>query len=63
MNVKRLERGARHAAAAFDGGGFFVQTPDELGPALDAAFASRAPSIVNVMLDPAAPWYAGRALI
>ena len=59
LGVRHYER----MAAAFDGEGYFVQTPDELGPALDAAFASSAPSIVNVMLDPAAPWYAGRALI
>ena len=48
-------------ADAFDGEGFFVEKPDELAPALDAAFASDKPSIVNVMLDPAAPWYPGRS--
>ena len=36
LGVRHYER----MAPAFDGEGFFVQTPDELGPALDAAFAS-----------------------
>jgi len=58
LGVRHYER----MAAAFDGEGFFVERPEELGPALDRAFASSAPSIVNVMLDPAAPWYPGRYL-
>ncbi len=57
--------GTRHyerMAPAFDGDGWFVEHPDQIGPALDAAFASDAPSIVNVMLDPAAEYFPGRAL-
>jgi thiamine pyrophosphate-dependent acetolactate synthase large subunit-like protein len=58
LGVRHYER----MAPAFDGEGFFVETPEELGLALDAAFASSAPSIVNVMLDPKAPWYPGRVI-
>jgi thiamine pyrophosphate-dependent acetolactate synthase large subunit-like protein len=58
LGVRHYER----MAPAFDGEGLFVETPEELGPALDTAFASSTPTIVNVMLDPAAPWYAGRYL-
>ena len=58
LGVRHYER----MAGAFDGEGFFVEQPDEIGPALDAAFASPAPSIVNVMLDPAAEYFAGRHL-
>ena len=57
--------GLRHyerMAGAFDGPGFLVEEPDEIGPALDAAFASDAPSIVNVMLDPAGEYFPGRHL-
>ena len=41
-------------AEAFGGRGFFVQKPEELGPALKDAFASPVPTIVNVMLNPRA---------
>jgi acetolactate synthase-1/2/3 large subunit len=58
LGVRHYER----MAAMFDGEGYFVETPAELGLALDAAFAASAPSIVNVMLDPAAPWYPGRVI-
>ncbi|MSO78915.1 MAG: thiamine pyrophosphate-binding protein [Acidimicrobiia bacterium] len=58
LGVRHYER----MAPGFDGEGIFVETPDELGPALDTAFAASTPTIVNVMLDPAAPWYAGRYL-
>jgi acetolactate synthase-1/2/3 large subunit len=51
-----------HMARAFDGEGYFVEAPEEIGPALDAAFASDEPSIVNVMLDPAAEYFPGRHL-
>ena len=34
------------------GGGETVRTPDEIGPALDRAFASGVPYLVNVMTDP-----------
>jgi acetolactate synthase-1/2/3 large subunit len=57
--------GVRHyeqMAGAFDGRGIFVERPEEIGPALDAAFAAGAPSIVNVMVDPAAEYFSGRAL-
>ncbi len=57
--------GTRHyerMAAAFDGPGFFVERPEQIGPALDAALASHKPAIVNAMLDPAAEWFAGRWL-
>ena len=49
-------------AGAFDGEGYFVDRPDQIGPALDAAFVADAPSIVNVMLDPAAEYFVGRHL-
>lgn len=35
------------------GGGETVTSPDEIGPALDRAFASGVPYLVNVMTDPA----------
>lgn len=58
LGVRHYER----MAEAFDGTGSLVETPEEIGPALDAAFASGAPSIVNVMLDPAAEYFPGRHL-
>ncbi|HXZ86048.1 MAG TPA: thiamine pyrophosphate-binding protein [Myxococcota bacterium] len=58
LGVRHYER----MAGAFDGSGFFVERPDEIGPALDAALGSGKPAIVNVMLDPAAEWFAGRFL-
>ncbi len=58
LGVRHYER----MAGAFDGEGFFVEHPDEIGPALDAAFAGGTPSIVNVMVDPAAEWFPGRSL-
>jgi 2-hydroxyacyl-CoA lyase 1 len=39
---------------AFGGQGWFVETPDQLRPALDKAFASGKPSIVNIMINPSA---------
>jgi thiamine pyrophosphate-dependent acetolactate synthase large subunit-like protein len=39
--------------SALGGHGELVQTPDELGPALDRAFATKGPSLVNVITDPA----------
>ena len=56
------ERHYERMAGVFDGVGFYVETVAELGPALDAAFASDQPSIVNVMLDPAAEYFPGRYL-
>jgi acetolactate synthase-1/2/3 large subunit len=38
---------------ALGGHGELVQDPDELGPALDRAFATKGPSLVNVITDPA----------
>ena len=58
LGVRHYER----MAPAFDGEGFFVERPEQIGPALDAAFATSTPSIVNVMLDPAAEYFPGRAL-
>jgi 2-hydroxyacyl-CoA lyase 1 len=39
---------------AFGGKGFFVETPDQLRPALDAAFATDGPAVVNIMINPSA---------
>jgi 2-hydroxyacyl-CoA lyase 1 len=36
---------------AFGGDGYFVETPDQLKPALDAAFASNRPNIINIMIS------------
>ena len=36
---------------AFGGLGFFCEKPDEIRPALEKAFASGKPSIVNIMID------------
>jgi len=58
LGVRHYER----MAGAFDGQGFFVNQPDEIGPALDAAFAANTPSIVNVMVDPTAEYFPGRHL-
>jgi acetolactate synthase-1/2/3 large subunit len=37
---------------ALGGHGELVSTPGELGPALERAFASGLPSVVNVLTDP-----------
>jgi 2-hydroxyacyl-CoA lyase 1 len=39
---------------AFGGHGYFVETPDQLRPALEKAFASDRASIVNIMINPSA---------
>ena len=39
LGVRHYER----MAGAFDGEGFFVEQPDQIGPALDAAFAATTP--------------------
>lgn len=49
-------------AGAFDGRGWFIERAEELGPALDEALASDAPTILNVMVDPAAEYFPGRHL-
>lgn len=57
--------GLRHyerMAGAFDGHGELVERPEQIGPALDRAFASSRPSILNVVLEPAAEYFAGRRL-
>ena len=36
---------------AFGGDGYFVETPDQLRPALEAAFASGKPNVVNIMIN------------
>jgi acetolactate synthase-1/2/3 large subunit len=38
---------------ALGGGGELVTSPDEIGPALDRAFASGVPYLVNIVTDPA----------
>jgi acetolactate synthase-1/2/3 large subunit len=38
---------------ALGGGGELVERPDDIGPALDRAFASGVPYVVNVLTDPA----------
>jgi acetolactate synthase-1/2/3 large subunit len=53
--VAELAPGIRYdrAIEALGGTGELVQEPDELGPALDRAFATRGVSLVNVLTDPA----------
>jgi len=58
LGVRHYER----LAAGFDGIGAFVERPDELEPALEMAFASEMPSIVNVMVEPQPEYFAGRYL-
>jgi 2-hydroxyacyl-CoA lyase 1 len=36
---------------AFGGDGYFVETPDQLRPVLEAAFASNRPNVVNIMIN------------
>jgi acetolactate synthase-1/2/3 large subunit len=43
-------------ARALGGGGELVTRPDEIGPALDRAFAAGAPYLVNVATDPEIPY-------
>ena len=40
-------------AQSMGGLGLFVTEPNEIGPALDRAFASNRPAVINMMLDPA----------
>jgi thiamine pyrophosphate-dependent acetolactate synthase large subunit-like protein len=39
---------------AFGGDGYYVERPQDLRPAIDAAFASGKPSVINVMINPQA---------
>lgn len=39
---------------AFGGDGYFVETPDQLRAALEAAFASNRPNVVNIMINASA---------
>jgi acetolactate synthase I/II/III large subunit len=50
-----LQPGCRYdqIATALGGNGELVTDPAQIGPALDRAFASGAPSIVNIVTDPA----------
>ncbi|MEY4229754.1 MAG: hypothetical protein RLZZ362_603 [Actinomycetota bacterium] len=50
-----LQPGCRYdqIATALGGNGELVTAPAQIGPALDRAFASGAPSIVNIVTDPA----------
>ena len=49
-----LQPGCRYdeVVTALGGGGETVTSPDEIGPALDRAFASGVPYLVNVLTDP-----------
>ena len=50
-----LQPGCRYdkVVEALGGGGEVVERPDDIGPALDRAFASGVPYVVNVLTDPA----------
>jgi acetolactate synthase-1/2/3 large subunit len=50
-----LQAGCRYdkVVEALGGGGELVEHPDDIGPALDRAFASGVPYVVNVLTDPA----------
>jgi acetolactate synthase-1/2/3 large subunit len=48
----RPEIGYHDVMTALGGHGELVRTPDELGPALERAFATLGPSLVNVLTDP-----------
>jgi acetolactate synthase-1/2/3 large subunit len=58
MGLRPYER----LGAGFGGGGELVERPEQLGPALDRAFASQGPYVVNVVVDPAAEYFPGRYL-
>jgi acetolactate synthase I/II/III large subunit len=53
--VAELRPGVRYdeVVTAFGGHGELVSAPDEIGPALDRAFATPGVSLVNVLTDPA----------
>jgi thiamine pyrophosphate-dependent acetolactate synthase large subunit-like protein len=53
--VAELRPGTRYdeVMTALGGHGELVTAPDEIGPALDRAFATSGPSLVNVLTDPA----------
>src|SRR5262249_38723743 len=53
--VAELRPGTRYdeVMTALGGHGEVVTDPDEIGPALDRAFATPGPSLVNVVTDPA----------
>jgi acetolactate synthase-1/2/3 large subunit len=52
--VAELRPGTRYdeVASALGGHGELVSTPAQLRPALERAFASGLPSVVNVLTDP-----------
>ncbi len=49
----RPETRYEEVVRALGGGGEIVREPSEIGPALDRAFASTGPALVNVLTDPA----------
>jgi len=53
--VADLRPGTRYdqVAQSMGAAGLFVTEPEEVGPALDRAFASNGPVVMNMMLDPA----------
>jgi acetolactate synthase I/II/III large subunit len=53
--VADLAPGTRYdeVVRALGGAGELVASPDEIGPALDRAFAADVPYLVNVLTDPA----------
>ncbi len=53
--VAELRPGTRYdlVLEALGGHGELVEEPEDLGPALDRAFATKGPSLVNVLTDPA----------
>ena len=50
-----LQPGCRYdqVVTALGGAGELVERPEDIGPALDRAFASGVPYLVNVLTDPA----------
>jgi acetolactate synthase I/II/III large subunit len=58
LGVRHYER----LAPGFDGAGSLVERPEELRPALEQALAADGPSIVNVLVEPAPEYFAGRFL-
>ena len=52
--VAELSPGIRYdrVVEAFGGSGELVTEPGDVGPALDRAFATPGPSLVNVLTDP-----------
>lgn len=49
-------------APAFEGEGQMVERPEQIRPALERAFASGRPSIINAIVEPAPEYFPGRYL-